>query len=64
MSSQSKPEPSAITPVILPTRRRSIAGLLASAGVLAAGCTQNSQYLSSTPPPNALTPTQLSSVKQ
>jgi branched-chain amino acid transport system substrate-binding protein len=53
VSSQSKPEPSAITPVILPTRRRSIAGLLASAGVLAAGCTQNSQYLSSTPPPGS-----------
>ncbi len=51
MSSQSKLEPSAITPVILPTRRRSIAGLLASVSVLAAGCTQNSQYLSSTPPP-------------
>jgi ABC-type branched-subunit amino acid transport system substrate-binding protein len=34
----------------LPTRRRSIAGLLASAGVLVAGCSQNSQYLSSTPP--------------
>ncbi|HSZ66739.1 MAG TPA: penicillin-binding protein activator [Xanthobacteraceae bacterium] len=46
MSSQSKPEPSAITPVILPTRRRSIAGLLATAGLFAAGCTQNSQYLS------------------
>jgi ABC-type branched-subunit amino acid transport system substrate-binding protein len=36
--------------VFLPTRRRSIAGLLASAGVLVAGCTQNSQYLS----PNAV----------
>src|SRR5580692_13122730 len=46
LSSQSKPEPSAITPVILPTRRRSIAGLLATAGLFAAGCTQNSQYLS------------------
>ena len=34
-----------------PTRRRSIAGLLATAGALLAGCTQNSQYLSSTPPP-------------
>jgi branched-chain amino acid transport system substrate-binding protein len=32
--------------VILPTRRRSIAGLLATAGLFAAGCTQNSQYLS------------------
>jgi hypothetical protein len=37
----------------LPTRRRSIAGLLASAGVLVAGCSQNSQYLSSTPPPQS-----------
>jgi ABC-type branched-subunit amino acid transport system substrate-binding protein len=53
VSSQSKVEPSAITPVILPTRRRSIAGLLASAGVLVTGCSQNSQYLSSTPPPES-----------
>ncbi len=53
MSSQSKIEPSAITSVILPTRRRSIAGLLATAGVVMAGCTQNSQYLSSTPPPES-----------
>jgi branched-chain amino acid transport system substrate-binding protein len=53
LSSQSKPEPSAITPVILPTRRRSIAGLAALAGAFAAGCTQNSQYLSSTPPPGS-----------
>jgi ABC-type branched-subunit amino acid transport system substrate-binding protein len=37
-------------PIFLPTRRRSIAGLLATAGVLTAGCTQNSQYLS----PNAV----------
>jgi ABC-type branched-subunit amino acid transport system substrate-binding protein len=50
LPSQSKVQPSAITPVILPTRRRSIAGLLATAGVVMAGCTQNSQYLSSTPP--------------
>ena len=49
MSSQSKVEPSAITPVILPTRRRSIAGLAATAAAFVAGCTQNSQYLSSTP---------------
>ena len=49
----SKVEPSAVTPVILPTRRRSIAGLLASAGMLMAGCSQNSQYLSSTPPPGS-----------
>ena len=57
MSSQSKPEPSAITPVILPTRRRSIAGLLATAGLFAAGCTQNSQYLSpATAPESSLAP--------
>jgi branched-chain amino acid transport system substrate-binding protein len=37
----------------LPTRRRSIAGLLATAGVLLAGCSQNSPYLSSTPPPQS-----------
>ncbi|HZC55586.1 MAG TPA: penicillin-binding protein activator [Xanthobacteraceae bacterium] len=49
MSSQSKVEPSAITPVILPTRRRSIAGLAATAAAFVAGCTQNSQYLSSQP---------------
>jgi branched-chain amino acid transport system substrate-binding protein len=36
---------------IMPTRRRSIAGLLASAGALLAGCSNNSQYLSSTTPP-------------
>jgi branched-chain amino acid transport system substrate-binding protein len=51
LSSQAKGEASAITPVILPTRRRSIAGLLAAASVLAAGCTQNSQYLSPTAAP-------------
>ncbi len=53
MSAQSKVQASAITPVILPTRRRSIAGLLATAGALVAGCSQNSQYLSSTPPPQS-----------
>jgi branched-chain amino acid transport system substrate-binding protein len=53
VSSQSKVQPSAITSVILPTRRRSIAGLLATAGVFVAGCTQNSQYLSSTPSPES-----------
>jgi branched-chain amino acid transport system substrate-binding protein len=37
----------------LPTRRRSIAGLLAAAGTLVAGCSQNSPYLSSTPPPQS-----------
>jgi hypothetical protein len=36
---------------IMPTRRRSIAGLLATAGALLAGCSNNSQYLSSTTPP-------------
>ncbi len=51
MSPQSKLKPSAITPVILPTRRRSIAGLVATAGLFAAGCTQNSQYLSSATAP-------------
>ena len=34
----------------LPTRRRSIAGLIATAGAMLAGCSGNSQYLSSTPP--------------
>jgi ABC-type branched-subunit amino acid transport system substrate-binding protein len=37
----------------LPTRRRSIAGLLATAGALLTGCSGNSQYLSSTPPPQS-----------
>jgi branched-chain amino acid transport system substrate-binding protein len=37
----------------LPTRRRSMAGLLATAGALLAGCSQNSQYLSSTSPPES-----------
>jgi len=46
VSSQSKPLASAS----MPTRRRSIAGLLATTGLFAAGCTQNSQYLSATPP--------------
>jgi branched-chain amino acid transport system substrate-binding protein len=52
LSSQAKGEASATTPVILPTRRRTVAGLLATAGVLAAGCSENSQYLS----PNAVPP--------
>ena len=34
----------------LPTRRQSIAGLLASAGTLLAGCSGSSQYFSSNPP--------------
>jgi len=37
----------------LPTRRRSIAGLLATAGAVLAGCSGNSQFLSSTPPPQS-----------
>jgi hypothetical protein len=37
----------------LPTRRRSIAGLLATAGTLLAGCSGSSQYFSSSPPPAA-----------
>jgi ABC-type branched-subunit amino acid transport system substrate-binding protein len=37
----------------LPTRRRSIAGLLAAAGAMVAGCSQNSQYLSSAAPPQS-----------
>ena len=35
----------------MPTRRRSMAGLLATAAALLAGCSGNSQYLSSTPQP-------------
>jgi branched-chain amino acid transport system substrate-binding protein len=34
----------------LPTRRRSLAGLLAATGALLAGCSSNSQYLSTTTP--------------
>jgi branched-chain amino acid transport system substrate-binding protein len=37
----------------LPTRRSSIAGLLATAGTLLAGCSGSSQYFSSSPPPTA-----------
>jgi len=42
----------------MPTRRRSIAGLLATAGALLTGCSQSSQYLTtgSTPPQSAQTP--------
>ena len=41
----------------MPTRRRSIAGLVATAGTLLAGCSSNSQYLSPTPPaPSAQAP--------
>jgi len=37
----------------LPTRRSSMAGLLAAAGAILTGCSGNSQYLSSTPPPQS-----------
>jgi len=37
----------------LPTRRHSMAGLLATAGALLAGCSQNSQYLSAAAPPQS-----------
>jgi len=37
-------------PAVRPTRRRATAGLLATAAALFAGCSQNSPYLSSTPP--------------
>ena len=37
----------------LPTRRRSIAGLLATTAALLTGCSGNSQYLSPTPPPQS-----------
>ena len=37
----------------MPTRRRSIAGLLATAGALLTGCSGNSQYLSSAPGPQS-----------
>jgi hypothetical protein len=36
-----------------PTRRRAVAGLLGTAGAFLAGCSQTSQYLSSTPPPQS-----------
>ena len=36
-----------------PTRRRAVASLLGTAGALLAGCSQTSQYLSSTPPPQS-----------
>jgi ABC-type branched-subunit amino acid transport system substrate-binding protein len=38
---------------VLPTRRRSIVGLLATAGALLTGCSSNSQYLSTTPGPQS-----------
>src|SRR3984957_6710961 len=42
-------------PGAMPTRRRSIAGLLATAGALLTGCSGNSQYLSSAAPPSPQT---------
>src|SRR5262252_2091567 len=39
-----------------PTRRRAVAGLLGSAGAFLGGCSQTSQYLSSTPPQSPQTP--------
>jgi ABC-type branched-subunit amino acid transport system substrate-binding protein len=36
-----------------PTRRRALAGLLGTAGAFLAGCSQTSQYLSTTPPPQS-----------
>lgn len=38
---------------VMPTRRRAIAGLLGTAGTLLAGCSGNSQYLSTAPPPQS-----------
>ena len=51
MSAQMQVQGSAV----MPTRRRSIAGLLATAGALLAGCSgnSNSQYLSTTPGPQS-----------
>jgi Periplasmic binding protein len=39
-----------------PTRRRAVAGLLGTAGAVLAGCSQTSQYLSTTPPQSSQTP--------
>ena len=39
-----------------PTRRRAVAGLIGTAGAFLAGCSQTSQYLSSTPPQSPQTP--------
>ncbi|HTZ01309.1 MAG TPA: penicillin-binding protein activator [Xanthobacteraceae bacterium] len=38
---------------MMPTRRRSMAGLLATAGALLSGCSSNSQYLSTSPAPQS-----------
>jgi ABC-type branched-subunit amino acid transport system substrate-binding protein len=40
-------------PAALPTRRRAIASLLATAGTLLGGCSGNSSFLSTTPPPQS-----------
>src|SRR5262245_66682531 len=40
-----------------PPRRRAVAGLLGTAGAFLAGCSQTSQYLSSTPPQSPLAAT-------
>ncbi len=54
MSAQLQVQAPAADPAhCLPTRRRSMAGLLATAGALLTGCSGNSQYLSSTPPPQS-----------
>ena len=54
MSAQSQVQaPAADLAHDLPTRRRSLAGLLATAGALLTGCSENSSYLSSTPPPQS-----------
>ena len=49
MSAQELVQKSAATP----TRRRSIAGLLATAGALLTGCSQSSQYLTTGPTPQS-----------
>src|SRR5215469_16081037 len=36
-----------------PTRRRALAGLLGTSALFVAGCSQTSQYLSTTPPPQS-----------
>ena len=36
-----------------PTRRRALGGLLGTTGMLLSGCSQTSQYLSTTPPPQS-----------
>jgi branched-chain amino acid transport system substrate-binding protein len=54
VSAQSQVQaPASELPQHLPTRRRSLAGMLATAGALLTGCSENSSYLSSTPPPQS-----------